>query len=172
MGWSGVRVASDVSWLSHLTENTEAFHEYEGRVNELLRSHGGDALCPYDRRIFGHDDLFRCLATHCTVFLGGDVFPNPHSTDQLRSETERPVVEERHRGEVGVVVTDVHMPRMGGPELLHRVRENFPNIGVILMSGGGDDGIGMDLGGPDAAFLQKPFTSEELFRLVTRMLPR
>jgi DNA-binding response OmpR family regulator len=62
-----------------------------------------------------------------------------------------------------VVVLDVMMPGLGGLEVLHRLRENRPDIKVILLTGHGStkEGIqGMRLGAFD--YLMKPVRIEEL----------
>ena len=63
---------------------------------------------------------------------------------------------------VGIIVTDVVMPGIGGPELIRRARDLRPGLPAILMSGytagaleGRPDGVG-------AALLEKPFTAAEL----------
>jgi CheY-like chemotaxis protein len=68
---------------------------------------------------------------------------------------------------VRIVLTDIFMPGMGGIEGISSIKENFPNIKIIAMSGGyGNTGaertikaakkIGADVG------LEKPFTPEAL----------
>lgn len=38
-----------------------------------------------------------------------------------------------HQGVIDLLLTDVVMPRMGGPELASRLRERTPNLPVIFM---------------------------------------
>jgi CheY-like chemotaxis protein len=71
-----------------------------------------------------------------------------------------------------LLVTDVVMPRMGGPELAGRARELRPGLRVLLMSGfdgqraaGAKRPASMDL-------LDKPFTGAELGRAVRDALGR
>ncbi len=40
-----------------------------------------------------------------------------------------------HDGSIEVVLTDVVMPQMGGPEFARRIREQFPEIDIVFMSG-------------------------------------
>ncbi|MCF8083789.1 MAG: PAS domain S-box protein [Deltaproteobacteria bacterium] len=70
-------------------------------------------------------------------------------------------------GEIHLLLTDVIMPRMGGQELVERVRLLRPEIQVLYMSGypGGaflESGIARS----DSSFVQKPFTPEALCRKV------
>ena len=73
-----------------------------------------------------------------------------------------------YSGSIDLLLTDVVMPGMSGPELVHVVRERFPEIRVLYMSGYADDEI-EDLD-RDAAFLQKPFTPSELTAKVAEVL--
>ena len=73
-----------------------------------------------------------------------------------------------YSGSIDLLLTDVVMPGMSGPELVHVVRERFPEIRVLYMSGYADDEI-EDLD-RDAAFLQKPFTPSELTAKVAAVL--
>ena len=62
-----------------------------------------------------------------------------------------------------VVVLDVLMPGMSGLDVLQRIRQEYPQIRVILLTGHGStrDGIeGMRLGAFD--FLMKPLSIEKL----------
>ena len=58
---------------------------------------------------------------------------------------------------IDLLLTDVVMPKMRGPELARRIRSFHPNIKVVYMSGYLEETGGLDfLEG--AAFLQKPFS--------------
>jgi two-component system cell cycle sensor histidine kinase/response regulator CckA len=60
----------------------------------------------------------------------------------------------RWSGQVDLLLTDVLMPIMGGPELVRSVRALWPRTPVIFMSGSLIDGIALE---PCSAFLHKPF---------------
>ena len=62
-----------------------------------------------------------------------------------------------------LVLTDVVMPEMSGPELAAQLQERVPNARIVFMSGYTDDAIVRHGMLPKhAAFLQKPFTVEQL----------
>jgi CheY-like chemotaxis protein len=70
---------------------------------------------------------------------------------------------------LGLLITDLTMPGMGGLALATRVRERRPDLPVILSSGGVETEI--RLPGPGrVAFLQKPHTLRELMDLVQATL--
>ncbi len=78
---------------------------------------------------------------------------------------------EQHQGPIHLIITDIVMPRMSGPELVRRLVSIRPDIKALFMSGYTDDTIVhrgiLDEG---VAFLQKPFTFESLTRKVRELL--
>jgi len=80
-------------------------------------------------------------------------------------------VAEQHPGPICLLVTDVIMPQMSGPELAKRLKEARPEIQVLYMSGYTDDKLG-DLSQPDSelALMQKPFYIGELVRKIRELL--
>jgi two-component system cell cycle sensor histidine kinase/response regulator CckA len=70
--------------------------------------------------------------------------------------------------ELELVVTDMVMPEMEGPQLLQRLRERRPGLRALFVSGYSAPSAG---GAPDAeAFLPKPFSSTQLVRKVQQLL--
>jgi FixJ family two-component response regulator len=68
------------------------------------------------------------------------------------------------------VVTDVVMPRLGGPELVARLREKRDGFSVIFMSGYTEAGaLENSKIGPDAVLLNKPFSTEVLARKISEV---
>lgn len=79
---------------------------------------------------------------------------------------------ESHPGRIDLVVTDVIMPRMSGPELAARLRTRYPAIRILYVSGYTADQLRSQTAalGADAALLAKPFTSDGLLRKVREVL--
>jgi len=69
-------------------------------------------------------------------------------------------------GRVDLVVTDVVMPVMKGTELAQRLREKFPTLRFIFVSGY----VVHDELGPNAELLQKPFLKGDLLKRVVAIL--
>jgi CheY-like chemotaxis protein len=76
-----------------------------------------------------------------------------------------------HVGPIDLLITDVLLPGIRGPELAVRMRAARPDIKVLLISGytGGIEGA-RDSADPTTPFLAKPFTQEELARKVRQVL--
>ncbi len=70
---------------------------------------------------------------------------------------------------VDLIITDLKMPRMGGFDLLKQVKENYPEIGVIIMTAFGDSYTVKDalLLGADE-YITKPFKAYEISLIVER----
>jgi PAS domain S-box-containing protein len=71
-----------------------------------------------------------------------------------------------------LLVTDVVMPGMSGPDLARRLRESRPGLPVVYMSGYADQGLAHEAAATGGAFLSKPFEMEALERLVQAALDR
>lgn len=82
-----------------------------------------------------------------------------------------------------IVITDIIMPLLDGVETIHAIREEFPNIRIIAISGGGNVGAGefqpqaittsaylaaASKFGADA-ILAKPFETAELLIVIQQL---
>ena len=88
-----------------------------------------------------------------------------------RSPGEALLQSEQHQGPIHLLLTDVVMPQMSGPELARRLSEQRPETKILCMSGYTDDAVmrhGVIEGG--VAFVQKPFTPASLGAKVREVL--
>jgi CheY-like chemotaxis protein/anti-sigma regulatory factor (Ser/Thr protein kinase) len=93
-----------------------------------------------------------------TVLQAGD---GPSALELLR----------RHQGALDLLVTDVVMPGMSGPEVAKAVTSMRPGTHVLYTSGYTDSAIGHHgVLEPGIAFLQKPFNAQELNRKVRAVI--
>jgi signal transduction histidine kinase/ActR/RegA family two-component response regulator len=76
----------------------------------------------------------------------------------------------RHGKPIDLLLTDVVMPAMRGPELAATLSETRPGLKVLFMSGYADESVTSPQGEPGRAFLQKPFTPHDLTRAVREAL--
>jgi PAS domain S-box-containing protein len=140
-----------------------------------------------------------CTEAETTVLpTGGSAAGIPDGTgtvllvedeDKVRAITSRilqskgyTVLEARHGGEaldlfdqtaedINLVVTDVIMPQMNGPELVQRLLQQRPSLKVLFLSGYTDSAVFRHgLLDPGKAFLQKPFTPGALTRKVHEVM--
>jgi CheY-like chemotaxis protein len=88
---------------------------------------------------------------------------------QAGSGEEALVISRLHRGAIHLLLTDVTMPEMKGPELAQRLRAERPRTPVVFMSGYNDERLSD--GGPGAPLcLQKPFSPKTLGETVRAIL--
>ena len=78
---------------------------------------------------------------------------------------------QQHSGPLPLVVTDMVMPSMSGPELVDRLRQHHPQVRVLFISGYAREALA-ELGpiGEDAGYLHKPFLPRELVQAVAALL--
>ena len=78
---------------------------------------------------------------------------------------------EKDKPAIDLLLTDVVMPQMGGPELAEKLGEKIPDLRVLFTSGYTDDAVVrhgiLDTG---ANFIQKPFTLDSLLKKVRNLL--
>ncbi|HZZ56864.1 MAG TPA: response regulator, partial [Opitutaceae bacterium] len=74
--------------------------------------------------------------------------------------------------DVGLVITDLQMPQSSGVELCQTLREEFPQVPVIAMTGSGGPAESDDLRRARAAgaksALQKPFNLADFYDAVNQ----
>jgi two-component system cell cycle sensor histidine kinase/response regulator CckA len=75
------------------------------------------------------------------------------------------------RERVDIIVTDVIMPGLDGPNWVARALETHPGLPVVFISGYIEDALTEALGRtPNAVFLEKPFSLEALCRTIAAQL--
>jgi diguanylate cyclase (GGDEF)-like protein/PAS domain S-box-containing protein len=79
-------------------------------------------------------------------------------------------LQETHAGPIHLLLTDVVMPEMAGPELAARMTELRPETRVLFMSGYAEEAIAGHGALAGRPLLEKPFAPEELLRRVRAAL--
>lgn len=70
-----------------------------------------------------------------------------------------------------IIITDINMPIMDGMELLQYVKEHYPKIGVIVVTGLSEDYSYIDVINAGAIdYMTKPFESSELLAKLRRVI--
>ncbi len=108
----------------------------------------------------------RGLALASLVDQGYTVLAATDGTDALR-------IARAHCGPLDLILSDVVMPNLGGPELVSLLKEIVPQARVLFMSGYADSAV-VRSGLLDASvdFIAKPFTPMTLARRVREVLDR
>ena len=89
----------------------------------------------------------------------------------VTAETGEDALSEIEKNSPGLVFLDVRMPRMSGLEILRRIKEHYPKLPVILMTGYSDTDTAieaMKLGAFD--YIPKPFENQEIRQLIEKGL--
>jgi len=90
---------------------------------------------------------------------------------EARSAAEALLHCEKHAGRIDLLLTDVVMPQMSGPELAKRMIGVRPGVKVLCMSGYTDDAlVRHGAANAEVAYLQKPITPDKLARKVRSVL--
>jgi DNA-binding NtrC family response regulator len=70
---------------------------------------------------------------------------------------------------IDILITDFRLPEMNGLKVLEKVREEYPDIAVIMISSAGDmDTVIHSLRNGASDFLKKPFTTAEIWVAIER----
>lgn len=75
-----------------------------------------------------------------------------------------------HNGPIHLVLADVILPGLKGPEVADRIQPLRPGVKIMFMSGYTDNSLEHRDSGAAPLFLQKPFTPESLARYVRKAL--
>jgi len=98
----------------------------------------------------------RALAAEALKRLGYHVLQAGNGLEAL-------VPADQHPGDIHIVVTDIVMPRMGGPEFVEKLRRKRTGFSVVFMSGYTEAAVLENANiGKDSILLNKPFSTETI----------
>jgi len=163
------QTGGSITVFSELGKGTR-FRIYLPPVGETTRETPSTAASSEPQRgtetvLVAEDDAqVRRLVTRSLEELGYRVLEAEDGAAALETAAQ-------HDGPIHLLVTDVVMPRMGGPALLASLREARPDVEVLFLSGYSTDAVARhgELA-PNAAFLHKPVSAEALALTVRRLL--
>ena len=112
------------------------------------------------------EEMVRRLAVLLLEKQGYKVLEAPNGAEAF-------LVCDQYKGPIHLVVTDVVMPGVSGPELIDRLRQMRQDFETLYMSGYADEAVefhGVQV--KQVAFIQKPFTMETLATKVREVLDK
>ena len=114
--------------------------------------------------IVDDDDQVREYIRVCLAPLGYNIL-------EARFNSEALLLSQRHEGPIHLIIADVLMPGMCGPEFAAKVMAVRPEMKVLYVSGGSSEAVeGKLLKMKTSAFLQKPFEGDTLLMTVRQVL--
>jgi two-component system, cell cycle sensor histidine kinase and response regulator CckA len=158
-------------WVYSEVGKGSTFKVYLSRVDAKVDTSLPDVLAP--QSAFGREtvllvedeDGVRALVRQVLHKHGYSVLEARHGGEALLHC-------ERHKNDIDLLLTDVVLEQMTGPELAKRLTVLRPEMKVLYISGYTDDAVihhGVSTG---TAFLQKPFTTDALAKKVREVLDR
>jgi PAS domain S-box-containing protein len=121
---------------------------------------GGETILVVEDHAAVRDVTVRSLARH-----GYQVLAAANPEEALRRAGALPA-------ELELVVTDVVMPGMSGPEMVARLLVERPRLRVLYVSGYSQDALKKGAPGAEHDLLHKPFTPDQLAAKVREILDR
>jgi PAS domain S-box-containing protein len=157
--WVYSEVGRGTTFKVYLPRVDEGAQEYKRSAETVEDLEGtGTILLAED------EEMVRTLARQVLEMYGYQVLEAANGGAAL-------LICERHTEGIHLLLTDVVMPEMSGPELADRLAQLHPRMKVLFMSGYTDDTIVhqgvLDEGTP---FIQKPFAPDDLARKVKEVL--
>jgi len=112
------------------------------------------------------ESMVRQVTRQVLEHAGYQVLESDGAREALRLAAE-------HRGRIGLLLSDVVMPGMNGPDLAQRVQKIQPRLTTVFMSGYADTGVlRQSVQDPLNTYIQKPFTIDLLLACVGKALAR
>ncbi|HET7600992.1 MAG TPA: response regulator [Gemmatimonadales bacterium] len=127
-------------------------------ANSPTRPPGG-----YNILVVDDEEIVRQLASRMLIHTGYRALQASHAREALTTIEHDPRA-------IHLVLTDVKMPGMNGRELGRQIARRWPALPVLYMSGYPNEVFQGGLLEPDAPFLSKPFTQEDLAAKVRAMI--
>jgi CheY-like chemotaxis protein len=106
---------------------------------------------------------FREVAVRLLASLGHEAMAAPTAAAAEESLRE-------HADEIDIVMMDLHLGDTDGASLARRLLALYPRLGVLFMSGHGEDVLmSSELTGPRRHVIGKPFSLDALEAAITRL---
>lgn len=150
------REGAGTTFTLHLPAMAQRPPQPASRPEETVEDGGGEAVLLVD-----DEPLVRRLTKRTLERAGYRVFEADDGAAALVTFAEEST-------RIDLLITDLLMPNIGGRELIERMREQRPDLPVVVSSGLPAANAGPPI--PDSAWLAKPFTADDLLRQVRTAL--
>jgi len=133
----------------------------EGEIIESEREEKAESDLTGSARILlvEDEDAVRMFAARALTLKGYQVV-------EANSGEEGLELLEDYGDEIDLLITDVIMPNIDGPTLVRAAKKQRPHLPVIFISGYAEDVVRKDLEDDDSYFLPKPFSLQDLAKMV------
>jgi DNA-binding NtrC family response regulator len=160
----GVYVHSDLGHGTRFEVYLPRADQYKGTSGEELKSTGQAAPGGATILLVEDDEIVRTLFHEELKDRGYKLLVASGGEEAIRLCQKNP-------GEIDLVLTDVVMPDLSGPELVQQLQPFFPNMRVLYMTGYTDAVIANHgLSEDSIELMQKPFTIGALVSKVHQIL--
>jgi two-component system cell cycle sensor histidine kinase/response regulator CckA len=109
------------------------------------------------------EEAVRRLACRMLTWSGYQALEARHGREALSTI-------EQHQGPIHLVLTDIKMPGMTGRELGREIQSRWPGKPILYMSGFASEVFQNGLLEPEAPFIAKPFTQDDLAAKIRALL--
>ena len=152
-------LGSGTSFNIYLPKADEDFVEHRDSVAEKEEEHLGETILLVDDNSAARAAMVRILE-----FYGYKVL-------DARDPIAAIDLCEHFPAEVHVLITDIMMPKMRGPQLARLLKQDRPHMQVLYLSGSTADVAGEEgILEPNSTFLQKPVTKDALLKEIRKLL--
>lgn len=155
------------SEVGHGTTFKIYFPRLEGVAHDLNSKEAGPRpKAPAGKTILvvEDDDMVRKVLTRMLKRAGFHVIEAANGEEAISACDEKGT-------SIDLMMTDLMMPKMGGRELVDRLKKSHPALRVIFMSGYTEGAIAhQGILDPNLHFLEKPFESKQLIEKVQKVL--
>jgi two-component system, cell cycle sensor histidine kinase and response regulator CckA len=117
----------------------------------------------YTVLVVDDEEAVRRLACRMLTWTGYQALEASHGREAIATI-------EQHAGAIHLILTDIKMPGMNGRELGRHVEQRWPGKPILYMSGFASEVFQGGLLEPNAPFLSKPFTQDDLAHKVKALL--
>jgi len=143
----------------YFPESHEAGEVVAPAVQEFVLLHGNETIMVIDDEI-----NIVTMVTQILTELGYHVISTTSPREALILCDQRPQT-------IDMVLTDIIMAELNGPDLVRMMRQKRPTLKALYMSGYTNNAAKLiGVLKPDTAFLQKPFSSETLTHCIRKVL--